>query len=83
MPVTLTIEHPNGTVTLRDVRPIEGTLFDVYTEGLPPPGRWTICTSTGIFEAVSVTVQNSLDLIVRYKSDSTGVISDSPPPACK
>ena len=83
MPVTLTIERPNGTVTLRNVNPIEGTVFDVYTEGLPPPGVWTICTSAGIIDTLSVTVQNSLDLTVRYKSDSTEEISDLPPPACK
>jgi hypothetical protein len=85
MPVTLTIEHPNGTVILRDITPneFETTVFEVYTEGLPPPGRWAICTSAGRFFVVSVTVQNSLDLTVRYKSDSTGDISDSPPTACK
>ena len=82
MPITLTITRPNGTTILRNVGPSE-ILFDVYTEGLPPPGKWSICTSAGTFEAVSVTVQNSLDLTFRYKSDGSSDILDSPPPACK
>ena len=82
-PITLTITRPNGTTTRRTVGSSGLVRFDVYTEGLPPPGTWSICTSAGTFEAVSVTVQNSLDLTIRYKSDTTDVILDSPPPACK
>ena len=82
MPITLTITRPNGTTTLRSVGP-SATPFDIYTEGLPPPGMWSVCTSAGTFEAVSATIQNSLDLTIRYKSDNSGNILDSPPPACK
>lgn len=83
MPVTLTITRPNGTTTIRNLDIIELTGFDVYTEGLPPPGRWSICTSAGTFAAVTVTVQNALDLTFRYKNDGSSEILDSPPPACK
>ena len=86
MAITLTITRPNGTTILRNVGPSDLglTRFDVFTEGLPPPGRWSICTNAGTFEAVSAIVQNSLDLILRYKSEGSGDITDlHSPPACK
>ena len=85
--IALTITRPNGTITLRSVGPSDSPLtrFDVFTEGHPQPGKWSICINAGTFEAVSATVQNSLDIIFRYKNAGlvdTG-ITDSPPLACK